>query len=132
MALHAVPGAGALIITMEYTPAGKPGSWCIMHDNACLAWLVDDTGEAEAVPVIVGSMPARHPSGPQWAAYDRTGSTCFVPNVMRGSARELFDYVAKNDGERQIYAKFADDDLAANFANWANANPTLALDNPPQ
>jgi hypothetical protein len=133
MALHAVPGAGALIITMEYDPdTGQ--AWCIMHDNACLAWLVDDTSAAEPNPVIVGSMPKLNAAaGPLWAAYAVNANTCFVPNKMRGTPEELFDLVAKGSGaQRPIYAKFADNDLAAAFNNWGLANASLKLKAPPQ
>lgn len=136
----AVPNSGSLLLTCEYNPRDWDGvatglAWAILHDNPVIAWLVDPTCTDPVQPVILGSMAGAPPEtapviSPAWASV--SGDTVYVPDTWRGSATEFFTYIASNNGaQRPIYAKFADNTLAAAWDSWANAHASLALKEPP-
>ena len=137
----AVAATADLLISIEYNDAPTEDgtetalAWAILHDNRVMAWLIDDTGAAPVAPVILGSMPPAAPDtgeilSPLWAVRD--GSTLYIPDVARCSANELFNFIATNNGaNRQLYADFADVNMATAWREWASVNPTLALDAPP-
>ena len=137
------PTTGSLLITCEYNPVGwgdasvVPGlAWCIMHDNPVLSWLVDTTGGAPIMPVILGTLPDWTPPdtapvlSPRWAV--RETHEIFIPDMWRGEPREFFDFIAYNNGaQRPIYAKFADTNQTIAWNVWKQANPRFALSEPP-
>ena len=136
----AVPAVEAMVITCEYNPREWDGistglAWAILHDNPVMAWLIDPTCTDPVQPVILGSMAGPPPDtspvvSPAWASI--SGDTVFVPDTWRGQAMDFFTYVATNaEVHRPIYAKFADNTLAAAWDSWANAHPDLALKEPP-
>jgi hypothetical protein len=138
MAIPVAAVTGSMLVTCEYDTTGL--AWCIMHDNVVLAWMIDDTDDtAPPVPKIVGSMPGAPTDtspvlSPVWAV--REGGPTgifFVPNMLRGTAHELFTFIASNnDAKRQIYTNFADQSLTLAWQQWASANPQLALAAAPQ
>ena len=137
MTTAVAPVTGSLLVTFQYGPDDTGLGWAIAMDNPVLAWLIDETNTAEPVPVILGSHPPPPPYpdtapvvSPPWAV--REGSTWFVPNVARGSSSLMFTAIATNNGARRpIYSNFADPTLAAEWRQWAEQNPTLALATPP-
>jgi hypothetical protein len=139
MIMSAVPATtGSLLITFEYNDAvyGEPGmSWVILHDNPVLAWIVDDAGVEPVKPVILGTMGTDSPDtgdilSPEWGV--REGSTIYIPDMARGSSNDLFNFIAFNNGaHRQLYSKLADPSMSYEFNQWAAANPTMALKEPP-
>jgi hypothetical protein len=120
-----------VLITCEYDPPTGV-AWVILHDNL-VAWL--DASGASPQPVIFGSEPPAPPDtapviSPAWAVI--TEADVLVPDIWRGDVQGFFALVASNNGaQRKIYANFANDLLASAWSNWARANPTLALDAPP-
>jgi hypothetical protein len=136
------PSAHTVAITMEYsptaagsTPAGL--SWCIMHDNPVLAWRIDESGASAPEPVIIGNFPNKIDTAPylspQWAVREGEGWAFMIPNMARGTAGDLFTFIATNHGaKRPIYANFSDSGLVQDFAAWGRAHPTLWLLTKPQ
>jgi hypothetical protein len=131
------PLTGSLLVSFQYGPDDTGLGWAIAMDNPVLAWLVDETSAVEPSPVILGSLPPPPPFpptapvvSPPWAV--REGTTWFVPNVARGSSSLMFTAIATNNGARRpIYSNFADPTLQAEWRQWAEQNPTLALAAPP-
>ena len=123
----------SVLISCIYDSTGL--EFVMLFDNSLMAWLVDETGAAAPVPVILGAQPEAGPDttpvfSPSWAV--REGPTIFVPDIARGSANEFFNFIATNNGaNRLVYANFSDPDLATAWREWITVNPTLALDAPP-
>lgn len=135
MATVVLPGLpGSAIITFEYDATGL--AWVILHDNAPVCWLVDDTGATPPVPMIIGSMPPAPPAtgavlSPLWGQVF-AGGTLFIPDIIRGTPNAVFTWLATNHGaNRQLYANFAATGLAVSWQQWAANNPTRALAVPP-
>jgi hypothetical protein len=139
MATVVIPSApGSVILTFEYNDEvyGEPGKvWVILHDNGPLGWRVDDTGATPPTPVIIGSMPTQSPNtdpilSPLWGQVLPNGQA-LVPDTIRGTAEEIFSWIATNNGaKRKVYAAFAASSLAVAWNQWAESNP-LALKEPP-
>lgn len=131
------PVTGSLLVSCLYDSTGK--EWCMMFDNAVLAWQIDATGAVPPQPVIVGT-PAPEPPdtspivSPAWVVREGgpTG-VFFAPDIARGTAHEMFSALATNNGARRpLYANFADTSLIQSFAEWSGAHPDLVLSEPPQ
>lgn len=140
--MSAVPAAsGTQLITCVYNDrATAEGvetglAWAILHDNAILAWVIDESGAKPAAPVILGTMVTSGPDtgdvkSPPWA--QRSAGQVYIPDMARGSTNEFFNFIAYNNGaHRQIYAEFADGNLATEFNQWSSANPGMMLSTPP-
>jgi hypothetical protein len=130
-----------LLISIEYNDAPTDDGaeialgWAILHDNPVLGWGIDETGATPPVPIILGSMPPAAPAtdpiaSPLWAVRDK--GTLYIPDMARGSANELFNFVATNNGAtRKLYADFADTNMATAWNEWCRVNPTLFYETPP-
>jgi hypothetical protein len=122
MAKQIVPNAGRdLIISMNYDATGLV--WVELFDNAPLGWAVDDTDISHPEPVVVGSLPpAPADTGairsPQWAQY--TGGFAVVPDLVRLSLPEFFNWLATNNGAtRQVRSSMKSPDLANAYFGWS-------------
>jgi hypothetical protein len=137
------PVVTTTLISCEYNavpegdiPAGE--AYVILHDNAVLAWLIDETGAAPALPVILGSLPPPAPDtgailSPPWAVRDASSWVVMVPDRMRGAPGDLFTFLSTNNGaQRKIYAVFSEVGLNNDYQTWARAHPTLAMMENPQ
>lgn len=135
----AVAGTADLLITCDYNDnagGATPGAdWVILHDNPVMSWIIDEAGATPPIPVILGSMPLAPPdtgevASPPWAVRDKSG--IFVPDTMRGSPNEFFNFVASNNGAtRKLYAEFMDTNMAIAWNEWSSVNPEIALKDPP-
>jgi hypothetical protein len=130
MTVAVAPATGSWLISCLYDPE-QPLAAVVCLDNPVLAWLVDETGAAAPVPVVLGTVaPAVDTSpvhSPPWVV--REGSSMwFVPDLVRGSAHQMFNFLTGNNGvQRQIYGDFADPVLAAEYKQWGEQNPSLVL-----
>jgi hypothetical protein len=126
------PVTGSLLVTCEYDASGL--EYVILHDNIVLAWLIDTTGVGPPWPVVVGSFPPAATGtapiiSPPWVVREGGPSgTFFAPDLARGTALELFNALATNNGaQRKLYANFAETSLINSWNEWKAANPSLAL-----
>lgn len=121
--------AGGVLIAIDYDPTGL--AWCALFDMPISGWTVDETGAAEPVPQLIGSLPPAAPDTsptqtPQWAVY--VHPAVLVPEELwRGSAGEFFTWLATNGGVvRQLEPHFgASSKLHNAFEAWARDNPDL-------
>jgi hypothetical protein len=133
-AVGAVPGS--LLLSFMYDPTGL--EWCTVFDNPVFAWVIDETGAVPPEPVIIGTPPPVAPDtdpvlSPPWAVRQGGPSgTFYIPDVARGDAHAMLNFIARNNGaNRQVYANFADISLVQAWQQWTVNNP-LALSSQPQ
>jgi hypothetical protein len=135
VSLAVPPVTGSMLVNCYYDNTAL--EWIVLHDNAVLAWLVDQTGE-NPLPVILGTLPPKAPDtapvwSPQWMV--REGGPTglwFIPDVGRGTAAEMFTLLAtNNDAKRSLYGNFSDPSLIVMWQEWSRANPSLALSERP-
>lgn len=134
------PSTGSTLITVIYNSEPEGGvpaglAWCHLFDNPVYAWIVDPAG-SPIKPVIIGTLPDWTPpdtgevESPRWVVREK--HQIYIPDIARGNANWLFNYLAYNNGaQRPLYADFSDVDLAGAWQVWSRINPGMALkDNP--
>jgi hypothetical protein len=134
------PTTGSTLISCVYNANPEddkpPGmAWCRMFDNPVYAWIVDPAG-SPIQPVILGTLPDWTPpdtgdvASPRWVV--REAHMIYIPDIARGNAHWLFNYLAYNNGAaRPLYGDFSDVDLASAWKTWAEINPDMALSESP-
>jgi hypothetical protein len=133
---QAIPAVtGSMLLSFEYDPTGL--EWAILHDNPVLAWVVDEAGTTNPKPIILGSLPpAAADTGevlsPAFAAREGgPAGTWFIPDMVRGTASELFNFIASNNGaDRKLYANFADTSLIESWNQWVFNNSQALIEKP--
>jgi hypothetical protein len=130
-------GPSSIIVSIEY-PGDDSSRWARLYDNRLQGLIVDETGAAEAKPVLVGSLPLAATDttpilSPQWAIFD--DPMLIVPDMLRGRAADFFTWLATNNGaNRPLQARFGISSALHNaFEEWSRANPELTFaDDPPE
>jgi hypothetical protein len=124
-----------IIISIEY-PGEDARWWARLYDNRLQGLIVDETGAAEAKPVIIGQFPLAATAtapilSPQWASFE--DPTVVVPDLLRASLAEFLTWLATNNGaHRPLQARFGlSPNLMNGFAAWANHNPDLVFEGDP-
>jgi len=130
------PVTGSLLVSCVYDATGL--AYCMMFDNAVLAWVIDVGGGVAPQPVILGSMAPAPPQtapviSPAWVVREGGPSGLFfVPDIARGTPQQMFTALATNNGAaRKLYANFADPALVEAFKQWGSAHPDLYLETAP-
>jgi hypothetical protein len=141
MPMSTIP-ASAVLVAIQYSPDGL--SWARLYDHRVTGWICDETGAAEAQPVIIGSLPLPAPDtspivSPRWAliagadrrfAGIRVNPEIHLPgalNAFRGTFEVFLTWLATNNGARRPLGAALGISAGAinSFARWSQQNPDL-------